>query len=307
MKKDKQVFTYLRGGLGNQMFVYAAARAAQLRYYGEDGKIIVGYEKYDKEGLKDILKEFQLCKNIEFVSSFPLPFRIGLARKVCGLGFRFCKNPREIYNMANRLRRFAQFNGLIRCEDGFIPLPRMVPNKILMDAFFQSEQYFAEPNMQNVLQHDFSLAHPVAEENRQMIHQMESSESVCVAVRLGEYVKHPVHQVCTPEYYKKAIAIVREKKPNCKIFLFSDDIPMAMNMLGMNSEQVVCEAGTATAAETLFTMAHCKNFIISNSSFNWWAQYLSNSKNKIVIAPSRWYNTDVPCDIYQKDWTIVKV
>ena len=136
---------------------------------------------------------------------------------------------------------------------------------------------------------------------------MESSESVCVAVRLGEYVKHPVHQVCTPEYYKKAIAIVREKKPNCKIFLFSDDIPMAMNMLGMNSEQVVCEAGTATAAETLFTMAHCKNFIISNSSFNWWAQYLSNSKNKIVIAPSRWYNTDVPCDIYQKDWTIVKV
>ena len=52
-------------------------------------------------------------------------------------------------------------------------------------------------------------------------------------------------------------------------------------------------------------MYSCKNFIMSNSSFSWWAQYLSKNKNKKVIAPYRWYNNDIRCDIYQDNWKII--
>lgn len=54
-------------------------------------------------------------------------------------------------------------------------------------------------------------------------------------------------------------------------------------------------------------MSACKNFIISNSSFSWWAQYLSTNNNRIVYAPSRWYTNNRKVDIYQQNWRLISV
>lgn len=54
-------------------------------------------------------------------------------------------------------------------------------------------------------------------------------------------------------------------------------------------------------------MSECKHFIIGNTTFGWWAQYLSNYKEKIVIAPSQWMKVDMPIDIYQDNWTCIDV
>ena len=58
---------------------------------------------------------------------------------------------------------------------------------------------------------------------------------------------------------------------------------------------------------SLAAMALCKHFIIGNTSFGWWAQYMSKNKNKIVIAPSKWMRIDMPIDIYQDNWMIIEV
>lgn len=51
----------------------------------------------------------------------------------------------------------------------------------------------------------------------------------------------------------------------------------------------------------------CKNFIIPNSGFSWWMQYLFNKEDRLVIAPSRWYAKECRCDIYQDFWKILDV
>lgn len=37
-------------------------------------------------------------------------------------------------------------------------------------------------------------------------------------------------------------------------------------------------------------MYPCKHFVIPNSTLSWWAQYLAENKDKIVISPDHWYN-----------------
>ncbi|EHC0071351.1 alpha-1,2-fucosyltransferase [Escherichia coli] len=49
-------------------------------------------------------------------------------------------------------------------------------------------------------------------------------------------------------------------------------------------------------------MSKCKNNIISNSSFSWWAAWLNENKNKTVIAPSKWFKKDIKHDIIPESW-----
>ena len=58
---------------------------------------------------------------------------------------------------------------------------------------------------------------------------------------------------------------------------------------------------------SLAAMSECKNFIIGNTTFGWWAQYLSKTDNKIVVAPSKWMSVDMPIDLYEDGWHLIEV
>ena len=133
----------------------------------------------------------------------------------------------------------------------------------------------------------------------------QEKDSVCVHIRRGDYVNNAKYMVCDNKYYEKAVQECRERLDNPKFFVFSEDIEYAKTLnLG---EQVFYVDLNNPDYEELRLMYQCRNFIISNSTFSWWAQCLAEERN-LVISPSKWKNDEVsPSPLIEEDWILMDV
>lgn len=133
------------------------------------------------------------------------------------------------------------------------------------DIYLQSPEYFDE----------FRL------EIRQLYGEgIEPIDQVAIHVRRGDYVNNPFYvDLMQTQYYSRAM----DEFPNAEFLVFSDDIEWCKNQTIFSG----CEFSEGkTEIEDLNLMAGCRGIIMANSSFSWWAAYLSNAK---VIAPKAWY------------------
>lgn len=129
-----------------------------------------------------------------------------------------------------------------------------------------------------------------------------NTEVTVINVRRGDYLHYPnYHPTVSPEYIFKALHLV----PSKQYLIASDDIPWCKEHL--NLPNAIYLEGWRSH-EQLWIMSMCHHFIISNSSFSWWAAYLSRYPGKIVIAPEIWFGPEAPQNwsyMYCKDWTIL--
>lgn len=133
--------------------------------------------------------------------------------------------------------------------------------------------------------------------------KVKACESVCVHIRRGDYVGNSMHQICTPEYYENAMEYYRRKLDKPIFYIFSDDKEYVRSKYGALSDVVIVD-DVARDYEELLLMSCCKSFVLSNSSFSWWAQFLSGSSN--VVAPSRWYGAlEKQSLLYEKHWRLL--
>ena len=115
-----------------------------------------------------------------------------------------------------------------------------------------------------------------------------------------------LYDVCDMEYWKKAIKYITENVENPLFFICSDNVQYVVdNLIDTNQFDYVCQSKDYPVHISLAAMNECKHFIIGNTTFGWWAQYLSKSQNKIVVAPSRWMRVEMPIDIYQEGWHLI--
>lgn len=134
-----------------------------------------------------------------------------------------------------------------------------------------------------------------------MINKLKSSESVCMHIRRGDYLGNQMHEVCKEQYYLSAMDYYI-KRLDCPVFyVFSDDIEYVKNRFRNKYENVIAVDMGLRDYEELFLMSCCRHFILSNSSFSWWAQFLSGSRS--VVAPDRWYGVpDKKTLLREKCW-----
>ena len=167
-------------------------------------------------------------------------------------------------------------------------------------GYYQSEKYFEtfSENIKSLFGPPLDFIKRVGKE----LPIIFQKEVTVINVRRGDYLHYPnYHPTVSPEYIHKALTLV----PSNQYIVASDDIPWCKEHL--NLPNVIYLEGWKSH-EQLWIMSMCHHFVISNSSFSWWAAYLSRHPNKMVIAPQTWFGPEAPQDwndVYCKGWTIL--
>lgn len=129
--------------------------------------------------------------------------------------------------------------------------------------------------------------------------------SISIHIRRGDYLKKEntdYFNLLDINYYLKAINKLKEyiNINDFKIYVFSDDIEWCKKNLKLEMNTVYME--NQNELDDFYAMANCNHNIIANSTFSWWAAFLNKNQNKKVVAPKKWYNNKNKKFIFPNDW-----
>ena len=204
----------------------------------------------------------------------PSRFQRNYGRLAISLGFGFNK-------IAFKERKFgydATFEG--------------IQHPMYLNGYWQSEKYFK--SAKDKLRGELSLVDKPGEASQKILEGILQCPAVSLHIRRGDYITNPsaalVHGVCSLDYYYSAIGHITAHVDNPHFFVFSDDPQWAKDNLKISYPVQFVEAnGPDRGAEDIWLMKSCNHHIIANSSFSWWAAWLNDRQDKIVIAPRIWF------------------
>jgi len=278
-----------QGGLGNQLFQYAAARRLALQ---SQCALVVDHHWFDHPRPGETPRALELNR-------YQVVMRLG--------------TPLELLRWAPLRSRWGRYLKPLLPMTLLREQGHGVNHKVLsasgncyLSGFWQSEAYFADVRTQ-LLTELTPIATP-GPEDLAMINRMQEGTPISVHVRRGDYVSlasaSAYHGLCTLEYYRKAIAYMAERVQSPTLFIFSDDPDWTKaHLKSPFPTHYVDHNPPEKAFQDLRLMSLCRHHILANSSFSWWGAWLSRSADGLVIAPERWYAVDRPTpDLIPSRW-----
>ncbi len=313
------IYTEMYGRLGNQFFRYAAARALQMKYYPKD-ELVFSFEQIDEVGKTDpsfynVLDDFNVYKYSTYPKTGKVIFNeSSLKQKLycipyyLGMHKILPEQMNEQVEYEKKWHKQLEQNGIYWFRRGGWSLQRSDSQNKFVSGCFEDPIYF--DSIRDTLLTEFTPKHSLLEKNKKMMQDIRKTNSVCLSVRRGDFESNAevkkLQSVCDRQYFETAIETIKKNIDNPVFFMFSDDIEWVKNNIHTGCTTYY-EDGTDPVWEKLRLMSACKHFIISNSTFSWWTQYLSTNDNKIVVSPNRWFNNDYISPLIGKDWIKISV
>lgn len=300
------IISWLTGGLGNQMFQYAAglALAEQNRtilkldpsWYRHDP----AYEAHNRYALScfNITEQFATKEEIDRVRGVQLTrterWSVALAR------------PLRFRQYVERHREPANWH--IAPHAAFYPEFFRQPDHTYLSGMFQSEKFFAP--VSELLRLHFSIRYPALPAVAEMAARIRSGPSVAIHFRRGDYARNPDFArgigVIDLNYYRRAAQLLRERSPDAVFYIFSDDIEaVAREFTPPGPHEYVRCVAPWHPWDKIRLMSLCDHIAIANSTFSWWAAWLNPNPEKLVVAPAPWFAdpTKAGADIIPAIWT----
>ena len=272
------VISNIIGGLGNQMFQFAAARALALR---KKQPLKLDTSGFDQYGLH---QGFQLQEafNGAFDVASELEIRALLGWQRAPLIQRVLSRPAMAPLRARTLIVEPHFQYWSAICD--------VPNDCYIKGYWQSEKYFL-PYAEHI-RADFSFKSPLHDKNIGLAENIRRQNAVSLHVRRGDYVNNPAtlahHGACSIGYYHSAVEHIRRHVDTPVFYVFSDDMPWVRENLAIAAPLHHVDHDNR-AYDDLHLISLCKHHVIANSSFSWWGAWLNAHPQKIVVAPKQWF------------------
>lgn len=175
-------------------------------------------------------------------------------------------------------------------------------DEVYLNGYWQSERYFSDVTEE--IRRMYRFPDLLTDYQKKMLDEIQSKQSVSMHIRRGDYLEHPeLYGTITMEYYERAMRYIQERKENVYFYIFTNDIPWAMQNFKRDNTFIIEDSGHAdTGNLDMALMAACKDNIIANSSFSWWGAWLNRNQEKIVIAPKEWEVNRSTRDIWCKGW-----
>lgn len=291
------IISHVIGGLGNQMFQYAAGRSLSIAH--------------DVQLLLDIrdFAGYRLHQGFELMRVFDCPVAVAGSQGVRDvLGWQSSRLARRV--LARPALRFLHHRHLV-VEPNFSyweGIAQVLPPAYLV-GYWQSERYFA--HVAEIIRSDFTFKQPLSAENQKLAERIGATNAVSLHVRRGDYLSNPkalaTHGICPATYYENAVRYITARVEDANFFIFSDDLDWVRSNLRIDHPCYFVDNNAGIESyNDMRLMSLCKHHVIANSSFSWWGAWLDSGQEKIVIAPRQWFaNKNDVKDLFPCGWVLL--
>jgi hypothetical protein len=277
------IVTKLIGGLGNQMFQYAAGLQLSHRLGAE---LKLDISNFDSEGVTRRRYELSIFNISAGIAS---PDDISKT-KIRPVGL-LCNYPRIV----SLLEKISGKVHLIEGKNDVMNIKDENGKDIYLEGVWNSYKYLS--GVEDLIRKELSFKTKPSDRNSDILREIKTSNSVSVHVRRGDYVNNPkvakVYTICSLDYYKKATIQIEKRFGNARYYFFSDDPGWVKeNFKNTKNVNIVDWNVGERSCEDLRLMIACKHNIIANSTFSWWGAWLNGNRNKIIVSPKRWFKDE---------------
>jgi len=272
----KKVIARIKGGLGNQLFCYAAARRlAQVNNAELVLDNITGFRRDKNYSRQYSLDRFNISARLASPYERMEPFE---------------KYQRRLRMQLSKLIPFE--NRTYLEQEGIDFDQRLLDFKlrkiVYIDGLWQSEKYFVD--IESTIRNDLMVNPPKDSINLGLAQKISNCNSISLHIRwFDDPSKESSLYNVTYGYYLHAIQMMSKYVNNPHFFIFSDNIQAADALLSLPESMRTLVTNNQSGERQsfdLWLMTQCKHFIIANSTFSWWGAWLAENKDKIIINPN---------------------
>ncbi len=279
------IIVKVTGGLGNQMFQYAFARAIKNKI---KTKVFLDSSRvnyYNKDSDYEIAQKYNALR--EF----------GLGYYKITLEEASDKIVRKIYNVPSselsRYFRIFGFSHMVYMEESDIGekwCKYSGFHDYFIKGYYFDLKYYSE--IRTDLQREL-LPKEESDYYKSLNPIFSERETVSVHIRRGDFLEIG-RDISSSDYYYKAIEYIRNNVNNPYFLVFSDDINWVKENFKIDEEHLYVSELDLQDVEEWSIMRRCRHHINANSTFSYWAAWLGSDDTSVVISPKGWRRKIIP-------------